>query len=51
VLNSDAHAAGDIWPVARLHELVVGAGLTGEDYQSMINNAEHIVERCLTSKI
>jgi putative hydrolase len=51
VLNSDAHAPGDIWPVARLHELVVGAGLTGEDYQRMIKHAEHIVERCLTSKI
>jgi putative hydrolase len=51
VLNSDTHAPDDIWPVARLHELVVGAGLTGEDYQRMINNAEHIAQRCLTSKI
>jgi putative hydrolase len=51
VLNSDAHAPGDIWPATRLHEIVVGAGLTGEDYQIMINNAEHIAQRCLTSKI
>ena len=51
VLNSDAHTPDDIWPVARLHELVAGAGLTAEDYQTMIKHAEHIVERCLTSKI
>jgi putative hydrolase len=48
VLNSDAHAPGDIWPAARLQEIVVGAGLTEADYQTMMNNAEHIVERCLT---
>jgi histidinol phosphatase-like PHP family hydrolase len=48
VLNSDAHAPGDIWPAARLHEIVVGAGLTKDDYRTMMKNAEHIVERCLT---
>jgi histidinol phosphatase-like PHP family hydrolase len=50
VLNSDAHAPGDIWPIARLHEIVVGAGLTEDAYQTMIKNAEQIVERCLTSR-
>jgi putative hydrolase len=47
VLNSDAHAPGDIWPASRLREIVVGAGLTGDDYQTMLKNAEQIVERCL----
>jgi putative hydrolase len=51
VLNSDTHAPGDIWPAARLQEIVVGAGLTGEDYQTMMNNAEHVAQRCLTSEI
>jgi putative hydrolase len=50
VLNSDTHVPGDIWPATRLHEIVVGAGLTEEDYQTMIKNAEHIAQRCLTSK-
>ncbi len=48
ILNSDAHVPGDIMPAARLHEIVVGAGLTEEDYHTMIRNAESIVERCLT---
>jgi putative hydrolase len=50
VLNSDAHAPADIWPPARLHEIVQGAGLTGADYEAMMRNAEQIVERCLTSR-
>jgi putative hydrolase len=50
VLNSDTHAPDDIWPIARLHEIVVGAGLTRDDYQAMMKNAEQIVERCLTSR-
>ena len=48
VLNSDAHAPGDIWPAARLYEIVVGAGLTRDDYRTLMKNAEHIMERCLT---
>jgi len=47
ILNSDAHAPGDIWPAARLHEIVVGAGLTEDDYHTMIKNAESIAKRCL----
>jgi len=50
VLNSDAHAPGDIWPVARLRDIVVGAGMTEDDFQTMMNNAESIAGRCLTSK-
>ena len=50
VLNSDAHAPGDIWPTARLNEIVEGAGLTGDAYQQMLKNANQIVERCLSSK-
>jgi histidinol phosphatase-like PHP family hydrolase len=48
ILNSDTHAPGDIWPAARLHEIVVGAGLTEDDYRTMMKNAESIVRRCLT---
>ncbi len=47
ILNSDTHAPNDIWPVSRLHEIVVGAGLTEDDYQTMIRNAESIARRCL----
>lgn len=50
VLNSDAHAPGDIWPAAHLSEIVIGAGMTEDDFQTMMNNAEFIVQRCLTSK-
>jgi len=48
ILNSDAHAPGDIWPAGRLHEIVVGAGLTEGDYKTMLRNAESIAKRCLT---
>ena len=48
ILNSDAHAPGDIWPAGRLREIVVGAGLMEEDYQTMLRNAESIAKRCLT---
>jgi histidinol phosphatase-like PHP family hydrolase len=48
ILNSDAHAPGDIWPVALRHEIVVGAGLTEDDYHTMLKNAESIAKRCLT---
>ena len=48
ILNSDAHAPSDIRPVDRLHEVVEGAGLAGDDYHTMIKNAEFIATRCLT---
>jgi putative hydrolase len=51
ILNSDAHAPGDIWPAARLPEVALGAGLTEADYKGMMANAERMVERCLNSKI
>jgi len=47
ILNSDTHGPGDIWPAARLSEIVTGAGLTEDDYDSMMKNAESIVKRCL----
>ena len=47
ILNSDTHAPGDIWSVARLHEIVVAAGLTEDDYHTMMKNAESIAKRCL----
>lgn len=47
ILNSDTHAPGDIWPVGRLHEIVLGAGLTEDDFQTMMKNAESIAKRCL----
>lgn len=49
VLNSDAHAPDDIWPAVRLQEIVLGAGLTGKDFETMMNSAQQMVERCLTS--
>ena len=48
VLNSDTHGPGDIWPPSRLQEIVIGAGLTADDYHSMMKNAESIAMRCLT---
>jgi len=48
ILNSDTHGRGDIWPVARRHEIVVGAGLTEDDYHTMMKNAQSITNRCLT---
>jgi histidinol phosphatase-like PHP family hydrolase len=48
ILNSDAHAPGDIRPAARLHEIVVGAGLTDDEYHTMVRNAEIIAKRSLT---
>ena len=48
ILNSDTHAPGDIWPAARLYEIVVGAGLTKDDYHTMMKNAESIVNRRLS---
>jgi histidinol phosphatase-like PHP family hydrolase len=48
ILNSDAHAPGDIWPAARLHEIVVAAGLTRDDYNAMLKNAKSTAERSLT---
>jgi histidinol phosphatase-like PHP family hydrolase len=48
ILNSDTHSRGDIWPAARRHEIVVAAGLTEDDYQTMMKNAQSIMNRCLT---
>jgi len=48
ILNSDTHGPGDIWPPSRRHEIVIGAGLTVDDYHSMMKNAESIAMRCLT---
>jgi histidinol phosphatase-like PHP family hydrolase len=48
ILNSDTHTPGDIWPTANLQDLVIGAGLTENNYHTLIKNAEQIVERCLT---
>ena len=47
ILNSDAHGPWDIWPIGRLHEIVVGAGLTEADYHTLLRNAESIAKRCL----
>ena len=47
ILNSDTHAPDDIWTAARLHEIVVGAGLAENDYHTLMQNAESIAKRCL----
>lgn len=48
ILNSDAHAPGDIWPADRLHEIVVGAGLSKDDFRNITENAQSLANRCLT---
>jgi histidinol phosphatase-like PHP family hydrolase len=48
VLDSDTHGPGDIWPAVRLHQIVEGAGLTRDDYHTLMENAEAITKRCLT---
>jgi putative hydrolase len=48
ILNSDTHAPGDIWPMDCLYEIVVGAGLTEDDFHTMMENAQSIANRCLT---
>ncbi len=35
-------------PAGRLQEIVVGAGLTEDDYQTMMKNAESVAKKCLT---
>jgi histidinol phosphatase-like PHP family hydrolase len=47
IVNSDAHAPSDIWPVDRLHEIAVGAGLSKDDFCTMTENAQSIANRCL----
>lgn len=50
VLNSDTHSPNDIWPTTRLDEIVRGAGLTMEDFHSMMNHAEKKVNDFLNKK-
>jgi histidinol phosphatase-like PHP family hydrolase len=45
ILNSDAHAPGELLPRKLAEEIVLGAGLDMSAYQQMIQNAEELVRR------
>jgi len=47
VLNSDAHAPGDIWPVDLFREVALGAGVSEADVTTIFENARNLIERCL----
>ncbi len=45
VIDSDGHAPGDYLSYEFARQVVLGAGLTKEDFQEMLKNAWEIVER------
>jgi histidinol phosphatase-like PHP family hydrolase len=45
ILNSDAHAPGDLLPRGMLEKIALGAGLEQGDFQQMLQNAEELVRR------
>jgi putative hydrolase len=45
ILNSDAHAPGDLLPGAMVEKIALGAGLEQGDFQQMLHNAEELVRR------
>jgi histidinol phosphatase-like PHP family hydrolase len=45
VLNSDAHAPGDLLPKKMIEKIALGAGVDQGGFQQMIQNAEILVER------
>jgi histidinol phosphatase-like PHP family hydrolase len=46
VVDSDTHAPGDLMDLARARTVVLGAGLTEEDFSAMRKNAERIAGLC-----
>ena len=45
ILNSDAHAPGDLLPGEMVEKIALGAGLEQGDFQQMLQNAEELVRR------
>jgi putative hydrolase len=50
VLNSDAHAPADLLSKEMAGRIALGAGLSAEAFQQMLNNAEALVERRRNAK-
>jgi histidinol phosphatase-like PHP family hydrolase len=47
VVNSDAHAPGDLVPLELARKVALGAGLNEEQFQQCRNNSEELVKRAL----
>ncbi len=45
ILNSDAHAPGDLLSKEMIEKIALGAGLEQRDFQQMLKNAENLVRR------
>ncbi|MBI5233926.1 MAG: histidinol phosphate phosphatase domain-containing protein [Deltaproteobacteria bacterium] len=45
VLNSDAHAPGDLLSIEQAKKIALGAGLEDNDYRRIIENARALIER------
>ncbi len=50
VINSDAHAPGDLVPLAMARKVAFGAGLSEEEFEQCRRNAEELVARALKSR-
>lgn len=50
VINSDAHAPGDLVPLAMARKVALGAGLSEEEFEQCRRNAEELVARALRSR-
>ena len=48
VVNSDAHAPGDLVPLEMARKVALGAGLSEEQFEQCRRNAEELVERALS---
>jgi histidinol phosphatase-like PHP family hydrolase len=47
VINSDAHAPGDLVPLAMARKVALGAGLSEEQFEQCRRNAEELVKKAL----
>jgi histidinol phosphatase-like PHP family hydrolase len=47
VVNNDAHAPGDLVPLATARKIALGAGLTEEQFEQCRRNSEELVEKAL----
>ncbi|MEK7850848.1 MAG: histidinol phosphate phosphatase domain-containing protein [Deltaproteobacteria bacterium] len=45
IVNTDTHSPGDMITDEDAEKIVIGAGLTTEDFRRMMNNAEELVKR------
>ena len=45
ILNSDAHAPGDLLPREMIEKIALGAGIEQGDFHQMVQNAENLVRR------